>query len=296
MKLFQLALTREQAIGVEIDRGLINFTEAFQTYNFIRKKRMMVKLGSIQELISLSDFSDDLILRVFDYLETHNLWEQFIIQDDYDIKAPILNPGKILCVGLNYIAHAAEGGQDVPDKPNFFGKVGSSVIGTDEGILLPDGVGRVDYELELAVVISKKARNINPDHFEKYVAGYTVFNDVTARDLQKAAKTAGRPWFLSKNMDTFGPMGPCLVTPRELPYPFDLDTELRLNGEVKQKSNTGNMIFKIPQLLSMISKYLTLYPGDLISTGTSEGVGGIKRGDLIEAEIEKIGILRNKVE
>ena len=132
MKLYQLSLSEQFVVGVEIDRGLINFTEAFQAYNFIKKKRMMVKFGSIQDLISLPYFSDDLILRVFDYLETHNFWDQFVIKDEYVTLAPILNPGKILCVGLNYLAHAAEGGQNIPDEPLYFCKVGSIVIGHNE--------------------------------------------------------------------------------------------------------------------------------------------------------------------
>ena len=296
MKLYQLSLSEQFVIGVEIDRGLINFTEAFQAYNFIKKKRMMVKFGSIQDLISLPYFSDDLILRVFDYLETHNFWDQFVIKDEYVILAPILNPGKILCVGLNYLAHAAEGGQNIPDEPMYFCKVGSIVIGQNDVVRIPASVTRVDFELELAVVIGKTAYQVEQENFENYIAGYTILNDITARDMQRGFKTAGQPWFLSKNMDTFAPMGPCLITPKEIPYPFSLDLELKVNGEVKQKSNTSNMIFKIPQLISFISKYLTLRPGDVISTGTTEGIGTLTHGDLIEASIEKIGSLNNTVE
>lgn len=296
MKLYQLSTAEQFVIAVEIDRGLINFTDAFQTYNFIKKKRMMVKLSSIQDLISLPNFSDDLILRVFDYLETHNLWDQFVIKDEYDTLAPVLNPGKILCVGLNYLAHAAEGGHDIPDEPLFFSKVGSIVIGPNDVVRIPTLVDRVDYELELAVVIGKPAYQVQQDDFEKYIAGYTILNDITARNMQRGFKKSGQPWFLSKNMDTFAPMGPCLITPKEMVYPFNLDMELKVNGIIKQKSNTANMIFKIPQLLSFISQYLTLQPGDVISTGTSEGVGALNDGDLIEASIEKIGTLYNTVE
>ncbi len=295
MKLYQLSSSDQFIIAVEIDRGLINFTDAFQVYNFIKKKRMMVKLSSIQDLISLPDFSDELILRVFDYLETHNLWDQFVIKDEFSIRAPLSNPGKIICVGLNYLAHAAEGGHAVPDEPLFFGKVGSIVIGPEEVSHIPPGVGRVDHELELAVIISKKAYRVKQDDFENYIAGYTVFNDITAREKQRDFKKAGQPWFLSKNMDTFAPMGPCMVTPKELSFPFDLDLELTINGEIKQKSNTGQMIVKIPQLIQSITQYLTLYPGDVISTGTAEGISPLKDGDLIEASIEKIGVLRNTV-
>lgn len=295
MKLYQLTASDRNIVGVEFDRGMINFTEAFQVYNFIKKKRMMVRIGSLQELISMDGFSDELILRVFDYLETHSLWEQFLIEENYIIEAPIKNPGKILCVGLNYISHAAEGGQSLPDEPIFFNKAGSIVIGMDDSIELPLGVGRVDHELELAVIISRKAKNVTVDDFEQYVAGYTIFNDITARDMQRGFKETGKPWFLSKSLDTFGPMGPCMVTSKELPFPFDLEMELRVNGEVRQKANTANMVFKIPHLISWVSQYLTLLPGDVISTGTTQGISPLNAGDQVEAEIERIGILKNSV-
>ncbi len=295
MKIFQLSVNREKLVAVEVQRGLVDLTGAFHVYNFMKKNRMMIKLNSIMDFFCLPDFTEDDIHRTFDFLESHNLWEQFIVKDDYKILAPIQEPGKIIAVGLNYAAHVNESGREVPTEPVFFDKAGSVVIGQDDEIIIPSEVGRVDHEIELAVVIGKSAKNVKPEDFESYIAGYTIFNDITARDLQKQAKLLQQPWFRSKNFDTFGPMGPCLVTSAEIPFPVELEMELRVDEIARQKSNTSNMIFKLPQLMEYITRYLTLYPGDLISTGTPEGVGELSDGSIVEAEIEKIGVLSNKV-
>ncbi len=295
MKIYQLVVNHEKVVAIEMDRGLVDFTGAFQSYNFIKKNRMMVRIGSIKNFLTSGFLSDDKILNVFDFLESHNFWEQFIIKGDYKIVAPILNPGKIIAIGLNYASHALEGGRDVPDEPIFFDKAGSVVIGHNDEIQIPANAGRVDHEIELAVVIRKKAKNIIRENYIDYVFGYTIFNDITARDMQRREKEKQQPWFRSKNFDTFGPMGPCIVTPKKIPDPHNLEMELRLNDTIRQKSNTGNMVFKIPQLMEYITKYLTLYPGDLISTGTPEGISQLHAGDVVEAEISHIGVLRNRV-
>jgi 2-keto-4-pentenoate hydratase/2-oxohepta-3-ene-1,7-dioic acid hydratase in catechol pathway len=295
MKIYQLLVNQEPVISVEVDRGLIDLTGAFQLYNFFKKNRTMVKVNYFQDFIQLPNYSEDLILRVFDFLEAHNLWEKFLIKSDYKILAPIQKPGKIIAIGLNYVAHAHEGGKDVPTEPIFFDKAGSVVIGQDDKIEIPDDIGRVDHEIELAVIIGKKAQNVKQENCADYIAGYTIFNDITARDLQKQAKQNQQPWFRSKNFDTFGPMGPCVVTKTEMPLPINLEMELSVNEFTQQKSSTENMVFKIPQLMAYITKYLTLYPGDLISTGTPEGISELHDGDIIEAEIERIGVLRNRV-
>ena len=295
MKLYQIEQNGEHLIAVEVDRGMVNFTRAFQNYNFLKRNRYAVHIATISELLQYPDFSDELILRVLDYLEAHNLWEHFLLKGDYRIRAPILQPGKIIAIGLNYRAHAAESGRAAPEEPIYFGKVGSIVIGPDDFIRIPPDVGRVDHELELGVIVGKKANKISEEDWEQYVAGYTVFNDVTARALQRQDKAAQNPWFRSKNMDTFAPMGPCLVTRREIPDPQNLKMELRVNGIVKQQDSTGNMIFPIPRLLAYITRYLTLLPGDVIATGTPEGVGELHEGNVVEAEIERIGVLRNTV-
>jgi 2-keto-4-pentenoate hydratase/2-oxohepta-3-ene-1,7-dioic acid hydratase in catechol pathway len=185
------------------------------------------------------------------------------------LNPPIVAPGKILAVGLNYAAHAAEQNATPPQFPLVFSKCVTALIATRDEIKLPRVSEMVDYEAELAVVIGREARSVNAVHALEYVAGYTIINDVTARDLQKRE----RQWVRAKGLDTFAPCGPLLVTTDEISDPHSLDIELTVNGEVRQHSNTNDLIFKIPELIEFISQDLTLRPGDIISTGTPSGVG-----------------------
>ncbi|NMA55466.1 MAG: fumarylacetoacetate hydrolase family protein [Firmicutes bacterium] len=220
-------------------------------------------------------------------------------QAEIKLKAPLLNPDKIICIGLNYRDHAEESNQAVPKEPVIFGKYANSIIGPEEDILLPTGLtDKVDFEAELAVVIGRRAADVPPEDALAYVAGYTNFNDVSARDLQMS----GGQWMKGKCLDTFAPMGPWLVTTDEIPQPDDLEIKLKLNGQVMQSSSTANMIFGVAELVSFLSQLMTLNPGDVIATGTPAGVGFARRppvylavGDVIEVEIEGLGTLRNKV-
>jgi 2-keto-4-pentenoate hydratase/2-oxohepta-3-ene-1,7-dioic acid hydratase in catechol pathway len=214
------------------------------------------------------------------------------------LNPPVAAPGKILAVGLNYAAHAAEGNAKPPEFPLVFSKCVTSLIGNRDHIHLPRVSEMVDYEAELAVVVGREARCVSADEAMNYVAGYTIMNDVTARDLQKRE----RQWVRAKGLDTFAPCGPWLVTTDEITDPHSLGIELTVNGEVRQGSNTGDLIFKIPELIAFISQDLTLKPGDIISTGTPSGVGVfmnppvfLKDGDQIDITIEKIGVLSNSV-
>ena len=214
------------------------------------------------------------------------------------LNPPILAPGKILAVGLNYAAHAAEQNKKPPETPLIFSKCVTALIGPGDLIRLPRISDQIDYEAELAVVIGKEARSVSASDAFDYVAGYMIMNDVTARDLQRNEKQ----WTRAKGLDTFAPCGPWLVTADEINDPHSLDIQLSVNGEVKQSSNTNDLIFKIPQLIEFISQDLTLRPGDIISTGTPSGVGVysnppvfLKDGDQIEINISRIGTLRNSV-
>ncbi len=198
---------------------------------------------------------------------------------------PPVEPSKIVAVGLNYVDHAAELSMPLPDEPVIFLKPPSAVIGDGDPIVLPD-VGRIDYEGELAVVIAKECRNVAASDAADYILGYTCFNDVTARDLQ--AKDG--QWTRAKSFDTFAPLGPYIA---ELDDAGKLSIVTRLNGEVVQKSNTSNMVFDVFELVSFISSVMTLKPGDIIATGTPAGVGRLRDGDIVEVEIEGIGVLRN---
>ena len=209
--------------------------------------------------------------------------------------APLPRPNRIIAIGRNYADHAAEQDADVPDEPIVFQKSETSVIGPDKPIVIPEDAGRVDFEGELAVVIGRTGRNIAEKDAMSLVAGYTLINDVTARDDQKRAIARALPWFMSKSWDTFGPLGPCIVTADEIRNPHALEIITSVNGEVKQKAKTSDMLFSIPKLIAFITRRITLQPGDVIATGTPSGIGQIKPGDLVEVFIKEIGTLSNPV-
>src|SRR5579871_4669780 len=210
--------------------------------------------------------------------------------DDARLRAPVPDPSKVLCIGLNYRDHAIEGGKAIPTEPVMFGKFSNALIAPGEPIRLPAVSKKVDYEAELVVVIGKRGRDITVDDAMQYVAGYTVGHDVSARDWQFRGEE--KQWIIGKTFDTFAPIGPVLVTTDEIPDPHNLQVQLRLNGTTLQNSNTKEFIFGVPHLLWFLSQVVTLEPGDLIFTGTPPGVGIarkppvlLKPGDIAEVEI-----------
>lgn len=206
--------------------------------------------------------------------------------EDVELLAPC-QPSKIVCVGLNYVEHARELKMLLPDEPVIFLKPPSAAIGPGAEIVVPKSSQRVDYEGELGVVIGKRCKSIAADDAEKHILGYTCFNDVTARDLQQK----DGQWTRAKSFDTFAPFGPWIASID----PKDADIKTRVNGEVKQSSNTSDLIFGVPSLVEFISNIMTLEPGDIIATGTPPGVGPLEKGDVVEVEIEGIGLLKNRV-
>jgi 2-keto-4-pentenoate hydratase/2-oxohepta-3-ene-1,7-dioic acid hydratase in catechol pathway len=199
-----------------------------------------------------------------------------------------VTPTKIICVGRNYRAHAAELGNDVPAEPLLFFKPPSSIVGPEDAIELPGASSHVDHEAELGVVIAKRCRNVPVDQALDHVFGYTCVNDVTARDLQKK----DGQWARAKGFDSFCPVGPLLVTDLD---PTTRGVRCRVNEATRQDGNTRDMIFPVRQLIAYISAIMTLEPGDLIATGTPHGVGPLAHGDVVEVEIDGIGVLRNPV-
>ncbi|MGB9678855.1 MAG: fumarylacetoacetate hydrolase family protein [Thermoanaerobacteraceae bacterium] len=214
------------------------------------------------------------------FFNFYNLSDVFIL--------PPCIPTKAVCVGLNYKDHIEEMNDKIPQEPTLFLKPATAVIGNEDQIILPEMSERVDYEGELAIVIGKKAKDVKEEDAKDYIFGYTIANDVTARDLQ--AKDG--QWTRAKSFDTFLPIGPWIVTDLD---PSSLDIITYVNDEVKQKSNTRNLIFGVPRLVSYISHIMTLNPGDVILTGTPSGVGPLKHGDTVTIEIEGIGKLTNRV-
>lgn len=210
---------------------------------------------------------------------------------------PIPDPDKIICLGLNYRRHAEEAGLPLPEVPSLFAKYRNSLTGPTSPIVLPGMSEQIDYEAELAVVIGKHCRNITSAQALEYVAGYMAFNDVSARDLQFRTGQ----WLAGKALDTFAPCGPALVI-NEIADPQSLEICTRLNGQTLQQANTNDMAFSVAETLAFISQLMTLEPGDVIATGTPEGVGFkrnppvfLRHGDVVEVEIEGIGTLRNPV-
>ena len=214
------------------------------------------------------------------------------------LMAPIPRPPKFICVGLNYRDHAIESGMAIPTIPVIFAKWPQCVIGPDEQIVLPKNSSQPDYEAELAFVIGTGGRHIPAEKWKDHVFGYTIVNDVSARDVQLATSQ----WIMGKSFDTFAPMGPYLVTADEIANPDNLHIGLSINGEVLQNSNTRELIFKIPELVAYLSSVFTLEPGDVISTGTPPGVGFARKpprylraGDNVVVTVEGLGELRNPV-
>ncbi len=214
------------------------------------------------------------------------------------LKAPLPRPGKLILLGLNYRDHAEETGQKIPEVPTLFSKYLNSVIGPGEPILIPRATDQIDYEAEFAFVIGRRGRDIPREHALEYVAGYTIINDVSARDYQFSTSQ----WMVGKTFDTHCPMGPALVLKDEIPDPHNLDLKLTIGHEVLQKSNTKQLIFKIPETVEYLSQVLTLEPGDVISTGTPAGVGFTRKpprwlrpGETVRIEISGLGALENPV-
>jgi 2-keto-4-pentenoate hydratase/2-oxohepta-3-ene-1,7-dioic acid hydratase in catechol pathway len=229
---------------------------------------------------------------------TSGIQSYFFDMSDVILHAPITHPQKLIGIGLNYKDHIEETKTKPPTQPLLFGMYANAITGPEQPIVIPPMSQQVDYEAELGVVIGRKARHVSVESAVDYIAGYTIINDVSARDLQ----FSDGQWLRAKSFDTFAPMGPYLVTRNTLHDGDGLAIELRLNGKTMQKSNTDQLLFKVPELISYISNVMTLEIGDVISTGTPGGVGFtrnpqvfMKPGDVVEIEIEGIGVLRNSV-
>lgn len=219
-----------------------------------------------------------------------------VISEETRLGPPICRPSKIICIGLNYSDHAKESGMELPAEPIIFFKSTTAICGPDDNVIIPKGSEKTDWEVELAFVIGKKASYVEESDAMNYVAGYLLHNDISERAFQ--LERLGQ-WVKGKSADTFAPLGPFLATTDEIPDPHNLDVWLKVNDELLQSSNTRNLVFKIPYLVSYISQFMTLLPGDVISTGTPAGVGlGLKPpryltpNDVMELGIERLGIQR----
>jgi 2-keto-4-pentenoate hydratase/2-oxohepta-3-ene-1,7-dioic acid hydratase in catechol pathway len=253
--------------------------------------------AGFDDILSVISGGADAMDRVLRWIDSPPHSEQLDPQTT-SLAAPIPKPPKIVCIGLNYRDHAEETKMAIPSVPTVFAKFPTAVTGHRHPIVLPKNSTRPDYEAELAVVIGKGGRHIPEDRWREHVFGYTILNDVSARDFQMATSQ----WMIGKTFDTFAPIGPAIVTADEIEDPHQLAISLTLSGEVMQNSNTSNLIFKIPQLIAYLSSVFTLEPGDVIATGTPAGVGFarnppryLKPGDEVTIRIAGIGELVNPV-
>lgn len=254
-------------------------------------------------MLQLLQGGDALLERVRTLLATVS--EQGNSQNSYSygvaavrLRAPLPQPGKIICVGQNYRDHVLEQNAEMPERPILFAKFNNAIVGPGDDVIYPTTTSEFDYEAELVVVIGKQGKHINSEQAYEYVAGYMTGQDVTARDLQRGDKQ----WVRGKTQDTTAPTGPYLVTRDEVPDPQTLDIKLWVNGTLLQDSNTSNLIFNVPFLLEFISQGITLMPGDLIYTGTPPGVGVFRKpqallkvGDEMSVEVQGLGRLTNRV-
>jgi 2-keto-4-pentenoate hydratase/2-oxohepta-3-ene-1,7-dioic acid hydratase in catechol pathway len=289
-----------------VDDRVIDLSAAYTVFRASLLSSVPGERGFPEDMLSYiqaGDWARDVAQKIIDRVEASDTLgqdDQFVVPlAEVHVGAPLPNPTKIICAGLNYADHCREQNVPIPERPMLFAKFPSSLIGHEDAITWPSTVSqKVDFEAELAVVIGRPARSVSADEASRYIAGYTIANDISARDVQ----FMDEQWVRGKSFDTFCPLGPYLVTPDEIPDPHSLAIRCQVNGEVMQDSNTSEMIFNAFALIEFVSKTSTLLPGDIISTGTPNGVGHfqkppvyLKPGDVVEIEIEGLGRLRNPV-
>ena len=282
------------------------------SFGSVHEERLGALIDDGRRIVDLNAQDSSIPSSMIQFLEG-NFWERVrrILADTSSIAgkhvllsagirlgAPVPKPGQIICIGLNYKDHADEQNVPYPKTPLLFGKSPMAATGPDDFVIYPEGVEQLDYEVELGVIMGRKAKNVPAVEAPKYIAGYCVFHDVSARCCQFSDKQ----WFRGKSFDSFAPFGPALVTPDEIPDPNALNLSCKVNGETRQNSNTNKLVHNVYQLVEYISRGITLQPGDVIATGTPAGVGVflkppklLKRGDVVELEVQGLGRLTNKI-
>ena len=280
MKLIRFGKLKSEKPGVQLNNG------------------QKIDVSAFGEDFDENFFGSNGVQRLEKWLEQHQ-GECPQISDDARLGSPICRPSKIVCVGLNYAKHAKESGMAIPSEPVLFFKASSAIIGPYDNVILPRNSKKSDWEVELAIVIGAKASYVSEADAINHVAGYVLHNDISEREFQ--LEKLGQ-WVKGKSCDTFAPLGPFMATRSEIQEPHNLHLWLKLNGKTMQDSNTSDLIFGIPKLVSYISQFMTLLPGDVISTGTPFGVGlgldpqvYLRAGDEMELGIQGLGVSRQKV-
>src|SRR5919106_2405461 len=314
MKLVTFAYRGVQRVGLLEEERIIDVNRAYAALLGQRgesRVRAMADALVPADMIGILEAGERTLMAIREAVEyvreglgsaeqAHGLERHGVVftRSEVALKAPLPRPGKLILLGLNYRDHAEETGQKIPEVPTLFAKYHNSVIGPGAAILIPRATEQIDYEAELAFVIGRRGHQIPRERALDYVAGYTIINDVSARDYQFVTSQ----WMVGKTFDTHCPMGPALVLKDEIPDPHTLDISLSIAGEVLQRSNTRQLIFKIPETVEYLSQVMTLEPGDVISTGTPAGVGFTRKpprwlrpGETVRVEIAGLGVLENPV-
>jgi 2-keto-4-pentenoate hydratase/2-oxohepta-3-ene-1,7-dioic acid hydratase in catechol pathway len=290
MKLLQFQGGDGLRLGVKTDAGVIDVAAAAEALGVDAPT-------SLIEVIEVGQPALDALYALVDEAASASSAAEWTL-DEMGIQygPAVADPGKIICVGLNYRRHAAETGAAVPEVPVLFSKFDNTIAASGDSVPLPPVATQYDYEVELGFVIGRPARNVSHEEALGHVLGYVTANDISVRDLQ----TRTSQWLLGKTLDNFLPVGPYLVTSEEVGDPQRLSVKTWVNGDLRQNSNTGDMIFPVSEIISYISRYFTLEPGDLVITGTPEGVAmgredkpWLKPGDEVVVEVEKLGVLKN---
>lgn len=299
MRLISYYQEDTSSIGLELDSGVLDLpaiASSFGNKYSLGLDNFPQNMKEFLEQESMLDIARELWRKFNELPESQK--PNLLSPGSIKCKAPIHRPGKIVALGLNYKEHIEETGREVPDFPVIFAKFPSSVVGPDEEIPIPQVTEQLDWEVELGVVIGRDCKNVNEDEALEYVAGYTIINDLSARDLQND----DGQWIRGKSLDGLCPMGPCIVTVDELGAATNLEMYTKVNGVIKQDSTTANLLFGVPEIVSYLSKSFTLEAGDVLATGTPSGVGFardppefLEPGDEVELYIEGIGTLRNRI-
>lgn len=279
---------------------LIRFGEAGQEKpGVIIENNTILDVSSVVEEFDENFFSNEDNIKVLADWVNLNVHKAELLLENARLGAPVYRPGKIICIGLNYSDHAAESNMELPKEPVVFFKASSAICGPNDDIIIPKGSKKTDWEVELAVVIGKKASYVAEENAMEHVAGYMLHNDYSEREFQ--LERSGQ-WVKGKSCDTFAPLGPFLATKNEIGDVHNLRLWLKLNGKTMQDGNTSNLVFKIPYLISYLSQFMSLMPGDIISTGTPAGVGlgqnppfYLKAGDEVELGIEGLGSAKQRL-
>ncbi|MCK6440800.1 MAG: fumarylacetoacetate hydrolase family protein, partial [Planctomycetes bacterium] len=283
-----LAPDGRRGVGIEYEGDKLDFSRAWATFHALESGGSVMPPGSTDEMLGRGNFTKAAISRVLDHARTlqPEALASLKLKGDWKWAAPVLKPGKIIALVQNYRKHAEEFGNTPPEKIVFFAKFPSTMLPHMGEIVFPGSLNsRVDHEVELGVVIGKTCFNVGEDRAMDHIAGYTIVNDVSARHLQKELRDAALPWMPSKNLDTFCPIGPYLVPRDAIENPQHLAIRCKVNSEVRQNGTTEDMLHPVKRIVSALSRTLTLEVGDVIATGTPEGVGKLSIGDNVVCEI-----------